>query len=429
MSLSLRALCYLRAYEQGLEITDGFAFRAELEALPLNYSLQSLSAIDRWVSEVRRRELALSQRLRYDWSLQNTLYLLAFYSGEIVARALRLAPSWQDFRDQVMKADDPYRAIRGFRASAVCCFDDPRLKQDMYSALNPLVDGLFADDGGTGVHQTVTDFLVANGAEPLDPQAPLASLPAGSWPLGWSGQRPPVHSQQLADLRPITPVWVSLNNDPLSYLFEHVDALLCEGRVVWGRLVQANNDLFQPKFCFGAPAEVIYDPQGRAEPQELEQVARQLFQYKASGESYAEDEELRSYVQHLRDEYTRKFDLTLPASVLPYPLKLSGTYFDQRQLPNGMLSLGYFPLLIHDQHPGAVLPLPYTLWPAEFAAAWREQGIAATGVDFNPREAHRRQLQEFERSRENHARVPARTTAKAESSTGFLARLFGRHRN
>ncbi|MET8751915.1 hypothetical protein ABZW32_17710 [Streptomyces sp. NPDC004667] len=47
--------------------------------------------------------------------------------------------------------------------------------------------------------------------------------------------------------------------DPLAEILKVQDMLLAEGRLVWGALVQANNDLFGRGWV-DLPAAVIYSP-------------------------------------------------------------------------------------------------------------------------------------------------------------------------
>jgi hypothetical protein len=55
---------------------------------------------------------------------------------------------------------------------------------------------------------------------------------------------------------------------------------------------------------------------------------------------------------------------------MPYPLKLSSTFFNQEFLPGFRLAQPFFPMLISDNHPGLVHALPRQLWPQELRRAW-----------------------------------------------------------
>jgi hypothetical protein len=136
---------------------------------------------------------------------------------------------------------------------------------------------------------------------------------------------------------------------------------------VWGALIQANTGLFEPEYRVGAPGEVVYDPQGRVGPRELEAVGRLLFSLK---EEAPADPDCQSFSEYLRDGRIRVFARDAPRRVLPYPLKVSSTYFDQMDLPDGMLTLSRFPVLVSDRCPGAVMVLPHRFWPAGLVERW-----------------------------------------------------------
>lgn len=396
MTLNLTALCYLHAWEHDQEITDGLARRDQLQALQLDYSLASLTRIDAWLSGMRASQPFSFDQLLSDRGLQNTLHLLAFYAGEVLGRALGRHPEWQDAAAAVMRDDDPLRLLRGFRASAVCQFPGAGSESDWFAPLESIIDRLFATPGDASLAALVASFM-ARQAVAAESAGPLPALPNPHWPVGLSGQMPELGDQELLDLVPKAPVWVPLQGDPLAYLFDHAETLLRGRRVVWAALVQANSQLFEPKFIFGAPGEVIYDPAGRADCRQLNDVARLLMRQKDTQPS---DPALRKYVEHLHAETTRLFGEDVAPVVLPYPLKLSTTYFDQLHLPDGMLSMFTIPVLIDDRCPGAVLPLPQSLWPDDLRQEWLAVGERRTGVRFDPRAEHRKMLGEFERQRQ-----------------------------
>ena len=396
VTLNLTALCYLRAWENDLAITDGLARRDQLQALGLDYSLASLARIDGWLTGARTSSPFSFDQLLADRGLQNTLHLLAFYAGEVVARALGRHPEWHDAAAEVMRDEDPLRLLRGFRASAVCHYAGAGTDGEWFAPLEPIIDRLFANTGDASLAGLAAG-LVAGHATQLRPDQPLPALPDPGWPIGLSGQMPRLEEHELQALIPRTPVWVSFHDDPLGYLYANAETLLRGRRVVWAAVVQANNDLFKPKFIFAAPGDVVYDPAGRADGRQLHEVARLLAQQK-SGEPT--DPDLARYARHLRAETTRVFGEDVSSSVLPYPLKVSTTSFDQLQLPDGMLSMATLPVLIDERCPGAVLPLPQSLWPEALREDWLAAGERRHGFRFDPRAAHRELVKEAERQRE-----------------------------
>lgn len=161
------------------------------------------------------------------------------------------------------------------------------------------------------------------------------------------------------------PNWAK--HDELRPLFDSTDALLLEGRVVWGVIVQANNLLRKPGAEPGLPGEVIYDPQGQLPTETLRDIARKLHMLHDP-----EDSDLRAISEHLANGYSRAFGLTVPTPFSPVPLKLSTTYFERKQLPGKKLSDAVLPILISDAHPGCIIPLPARFWPAVLLAKWTD---------------------------------------------------------
>lgn len=164
----------------------------------------------------------------------------------------------------------------------------------------------------------------------------------------------------------IRPWWAE--GDGIDYLFSHEAQLIETGRVVWGAVIQANEKLFSPAYSYGGGGEVLYDPAGRMSFETLEKLASTLSGWK--GKTGLRDEDSRFFADYLANERIRVFGRDVPKRLCRYPLKVSSTYFDQLHLPDGMLSLSHFPILISDECPGAVMVLPSQLWPKEFREEW-----------------------------------------------------------
>lgn len=387
MALNLSAQCYLRAFDDACAIDGGWLHADALRTAGLDYSLASLERLDRFVGATLAPTPALGERLAGDRAAQNTAFLLGFYAGEVLARALLRVPRWSSGDAPTGAPGAVPPALHGLRGALLCDLGEPA----PYAPLACLLDHLHADAPGLGAALRARLPAAIDATQPLAPQS-------ADWPLGLAGARPELVTDALPALRPEMPVWAKADSEePLNRVFARVDALLQRGRVVWGALVQANNLLFKPEFRFGAPGEVLYDPQGRSEPESLEVIARMLLRMKGEPAAVGEDPALQRYAGHLRDERTRMFGFALAGRLLPYPLLASSTYFDQCQLPDGMLSLGHFPLLVDADDPGLVLPLPQTLWPESLRAEWLAAGEERVGQRFDPRAARADLVREFER--------------------------------
>lgn len=169
------------------------------------------------------------------------------------------------------------------------------------------------------------------------------------------------------------PGWAQ--DDRLRGMFTPIPDLLREGRVVWAHLVQANKALFEcgPE---GHPGDVIYDPAGRLGPAALGEVAHRLFGLRAQIDELRTasppQPEMLALAEHFENEMTRAVALPVPQQLSPAGLLISSLYFERKHLPTGLLTLPFFPLLISDREPGAVMVLPSRWWPQAVLARWTE---------------------------------------------------------
>jgi hypothetical protein len=359
VTLTFRALCYLHAFEHRLPVQDGLAFESLLRATRLDYSVLSLERIDVFLDALRKtRKIGEDGHLN-DPAIQNLLYMLAFYVGEVIGRAVGAQPHWSTYEEVAAQE----RQINGpmFENSATLSFPGHAgLALSSFLPLVAITSRLFSDP----VDQSV---LVSAGLllppEALQKPASLQRLPpapAPGWPVDVA------HGQVEIDMPP----WAA--EDDLRYLFDNAQALLREGRVVWGAVVQADKALVQPGAIPGATGQVLYDPRGRVPDTDLHAMARTLLSLKGRRFDLPE---LASMAQYLGDENIRVFGLDLPVRLAPYPLKVSSTWFDRQHLPGGVLAQPLIPVLISDAHPGALLPLPALFWPDNLREAWSPVGL------------------------------------------------------
>lgn len=392
MGPNLSAQCYLRAFADDIAMTGGLLGHEDLRAARLDYSLTSLARADAVLDAALARPPVLGEQLLGHPGAQNLVVLLAFYAGELLGRALGETPRWDV--DPTLTAAEPVpEALRALGGHALCHFRGGL----RFAPIALILERLFGGGDRPGLAVAV-EALLPTDRQGQDRGAPLPAAPAPDWPLGLPGARPGVAAAALPGLRPTAPFWAD-DQEPLSQLFRHADELLLRGRVVWGALVQANPLLFAPEFRLGAPGDVVYDPQGRVEPEALVAVADLLYQAKTQGTEGIDDPQLALYAEHLRDERTRQFGFVIAGAVLPYPLCASSTYFDQLQLPDGMLSQRCLPLLVADSQPGLVLPLPQALWPEALREAWLAAGESRHGTRFDPRAAHAALVAKIQRER------------------------------
>jgi hypothetical protein len=352
MSLTFSALCYLHAWEHRLPLQDGLAFEPLLRRIRLDYSLDSLARIDTFLDALRTAKKPRAQAFLAEPANQNLLYLLAFYTGEVVSRALGRPPEWS-------------AAGPDFEGSAVCNFPGTAARLADFAPLVAICSRLFQPNVEKSVHFSATGVLppelvprcAAMGRlKPAQAPAPVDAAQAM--------QRLTPGAREELTLR--EPPWIA--QDGLAPLFKAAPDLLWRGRVVWAALVQANNDLLRADGEFaGAPGEVVYDPAGRVPADVLAAVARQLFALKGT---QPQEPALARYAAYLDAEDERVFGLDVPPQACPYPLKASSTWFQRSYLPGRRLAQPCFPVLVSEQHPGLVLFLPHVLWPQALLEAW-----------------------------------------------------------
>jgi hypothetical protein len=179
-----------------------------------------------------------------------------------------------------------------------------------------------------------------------------------------------LEDDQVIELTPTVPPWFRAG-DPLTEIYDRLDLLLLEGRVVWGALVQANSLLFEagPN---DHPAMTIYAPDESFDdrPQDLKAIASRLFRLK---NTTPQDRDERRLAAAITNEMERGMGWMVPRSLTGGCEVLStGFMVFRRHIPGRRLQSGWFPLLIHDDTP-AVMIVPRDFWPRELAIRWSAQ--------------------------------------------------------
>jgi hypothetical protein len=357
VTLTYRALCYLYCFDHKLPIQNGLAFESLLRTARLDYSVQSLERIDVLLDALRTTGKIHEDSYLDDPAQQNLLYLLAFYVGEVIGRSLGAAPQWATYEEMAARE----KQVNGphFENSVTLLF--PLQLTPRTAWLLPLASicsRLFDEQVTKSVLFSAGLMLPPESLQKPALQQPLPPLAPPAWPVA------------VAPVPLDAPPWAA--DDDLRYLFDNAQALLRDGRVVWGAVVQANNALFEPGALVGAPGEILYDPHGRVPDADLHATARTVLALKGRNFDLPD---LASISQYLNDERIRVFGLDLPERLSPYPLKVSSTWFERRHLPGGVLAQPVIPVLISDAHPGAVLPLPAAFWPDILREAWSPAGL------------------------------------------------------
>lgn len=375
MTITLNALYYLNAWEAETDVAGGISHRAMLKKCRLDYSIASLRRIDAFIDAFRITCKPSRDEFLHAAENQNLFYFLAFYVGEVIGRALRSPPIWLSYGDATAIAPDHDRMFSHCFETSVCCrfldSDVPRV--DFFMPLYALVSRLLDADSGKSIWFSAELCLPIGDDSPIPQDPPTPTLVPGLLGTGRSGFVPPDAPTRL-QYQLVRPWWGS--GHPIQPVLDHANHLLTTGCVVWGTVVRANQALFNPEYRIGAPGDVIYDPLGRVPPEDLHTIARRIF---ALAGTEQRDEELAALSARMADERNAAFGMPVTLALSAQPLMLSSTYFDQLFLPDGMLSMHSLPLLVSEEAPGMVLPLPWQLWPADLIELWWSTSEAALG--------------------------------------------------
>ena len=158
--------------------------------------------------------------------------------------------------------------------------------------------------------------------------------------------------------------------DALNEIFQRQSLLLTEGRPVWAVLLQANSSLREPG-PNDSLGTLLYspDPYFDDHPMELRAIGGEFASLKGST---PEDPMLLAAAQLISNDAGRPLGRALPLRVFSSREVCMSTFVAFRKhLPNGVLSQGLFPLLIHPATPASLM-LPFEFWPIELIVRWKE---------------------------------------------------------
>lgn len=145
--------------------------------------------------------------------------------------------------------------------------------------------------------------------------------------------------------------------------------LLAKGRVVWGFLVQANQDLFV-KGDEDLPGAVIYslDPYFEDRLGELEEISQHLFAFR---DDPPRDPPLRDIALRLDNEFLSIANRQLPLSLSEgKKVFISEILFIRKHLPGHLLAKNYFPVLAEPQRARSCMFLPARFWSENLLRHW-----------------------------------------------------------
>jgi|GEM_PF-1858889 len=169
----------------------------------------------------------------------------------------------------------------------------------------------------------------------------------------------------LRGLRRRTPDWAK--QDDLGRVYRAQTDLLLRGRLVWGCIIQANKELFQPGKTNWA-AETVFAVSKQPDLESLQRLAKALFALRGTQPA---DPVARAIADHLVAETTRMFGKKVPRDLDPEEQHRISTIMVFRQhLPDGKLGANCFPMLILDAEDQVAMILPSSFWPMGLRREW-----------------------------------------------------------
>lgn len=174
----------------------------------------------------------------------------------------------------------------------------------------------------------------------------------------------------LAALLAATPYWLA-RGDCLNEILQFQKRLLIEGAVVWGVVVQANEQLLAAADDY--PALLIYatDRYFDEHPAELKALAAKVGDLK--GAEYS-DSEMSAIARVVADETGRPLSVPVPRVLSSREIKAAAFIVFRKHLPNRMLTGSLLPILIHP-NTRAIMIVPSAFWPAGLISHWESKSL------------------------------------------------------
>lgn len=358
---------------------SSIAYRSQLIKCRLDYSLLSLKRLDKFIIALRQHRSIEHLELADVPSIRRLFLCLTAYVGEVFSRARGQAALWfaldeiNNFSDLNKLAKhnfpDMWQAI-GLYSENVEIPEVERAFLVLFSSNKKSISeenvGYFLPAKAiyenlvgnpiTSVYDYVVDYL-----EVVDViLSEESTIPEISKVFVEAGLQENINNllpQQRYYLQIKKPNWLN-ENDALYPQISNLQNLYKSGKVIWAVLIQANKQLFntiknnEPN---GYPAEIIYDPTGRTHLAEL-------LNYKAK----------------VNDSDNTFLDNYL------LPIKKTSILVWRLHLPNGLLSMDIFPIIISEKNEDIITLLPARFWNDEFVQAWLSTAAKAhSKKDFN----------------------------------------------
>ena len=179
----------------------------------------------------------------------------------------------------------------------------------------------------------------------------------------------------LKDIKLSRPQWLD-SQDPMSEIYVRKSELLQRGEIVYASIVQANEILFKRVPSLDCPAHIVYssDSYFFENPEELYEIATQIYGYKGQSPDRVDDE-WKEVAEVITDEYDRTdFRFSLNRDGRPVECRMIPAMVYRKLLPKKKLCGTLLPVLsVPDCKQVLILPEKY--WSKEFKKAWTEGEI------------------------------------------------------
>ncbi|GEM_PF-1347705 len=177
----------------------------------------------------------------------------------------------------------------------------------------------------------------------------------------------------------VNPPWITRLRfgDALARLVQNrtLRQLFRTGHIVWGHVIQANDELFTPapstdSYTYDRAGEIVFVPDAGevVTPSILAAVAGGLVELRFASEV---DTELEPWADYLNAETTRVVGWRVPGRLSPSAdCFVSTTLFRRDHLPEGVLCRSLLPVVVAAQPPYFAMPLPRWYWPSTLLEWW-----------------------------------------------------------
>ena len=167
------------------------------------------------------------------------------------------------------------------------------------------------------------------------------------------------------------PEWTKESNaETFARLYEIQSKVLINGKIVWGSIVQAHEDLFKGT-GEQLPASIVYsfDESIDSQPKKLDNISEKIFNVKSNNA----DPELKAFAEMLADENTISLKVKVPASISDgLDCYLGFVMIEPDYLPKNKLSKRLLPIIAMPDEYDTALLLPSKFWDSRLAEFFKK---------------------------------------------------------